>query len=186
MTATHSPYKSANISNEAVKARTGKTWTEWYELFDAAGAVKMTHREIVAIASRHEAGSWWQQMVTVGYEQARGLREKNMSCEGTYQVNVTKTLNAPVEVVFEAWNDPVRRIEWLPGADLTIRKATPAKSLRITWNPGENLDVNLFAKGDCKCTCSAEHSKFKNPADVERLRSFWSDALNRLKSQVEA
>lgn len=65
---------SQKISDEAVSARTGKTWGEWCKILDKARAKAMEHKEIVAILSKRypKLGGWWTQMVTVGYEQARG------------------------------------------------------------------------------------------------------------------
>jgi hypothetical protein len=64
------------MSDEAVEAKTGKTWSRWFKHLDAAGARKMTHQEIVAhLRDKHDVRPWWQQMVAVTYEQARGLRE---------------------------------------------------------------------------------------------------------------
>jgi len=41
-------------------------------ILDKAGAKKMDHKQIVAyLSEQHQVGPWWQQMVTVGYEQAR-------------------------------------------------------------------------------------------------------------------
>src|SRR4051794_6251451 len=69
------PFKP-RMSDEAVESKTGKTWSRWFKHLDAAGAKKMTHREIVAhLRDKHDVRSWWQQMVAVTYEQARGLRE---------------------------------------------------------------------------------------------------------------
>jgi hypothetical protein len=67
-----------SISSEAVKAKTGKDWPEWFAILDAADAQKMSHKEIVALlAEKYQVGSWWQQMVTVTYEQGRGLRDRH-------------------------------------------------------------------------------------------------------------
>ena len=68
---------------------------------------------------------------------------------------------------------------------MTIRKATPGRSLRITWREGGNLDVMLFPKGDSRSQCSTDHGKLSNPEDVERLRAHWSAALDRLKQLLE-
>ena len=70
--------KAAGVSDEAVHAKTGKTWKEWYRILDAAKAKKMAHKEIAAyLAKEHIKSGWWSQMVAVAYEQARGLREKH-------------------------------------------------------------------------------------------------------------
>jgi len=177
---------SLPISQTAVRARTGRGWDDWLALLDAAGAARRSHKEIVAIVSTHGADPWWGQMVAVGYEQARGLRVPNQSCAGHYQVSVTRTIAAPVEAVFAAWTDEALRARWLPGAPLAIRKATPAKSVRITWNEGGSVEVNLYPAGDQKCRCSAQHNKLADASLVEPMRGHWSAALDRLKSLLEA
>ncbi len=185
MTSIQTAPKGGTISDEAVRAKTGKSWKEWFDIFDNAGCANQSHKEIVAVAREQGAGSWWQQMVTVEYERARGKRDMNMSCYGEYRINVSKTLSASVADVFQAWLDPSRREQWLPGADLTIRKANENKALRITWHDGGNVDVNLIAKGETKSQCNVEHGKLESSADVERSRSYWSDALLRMKELVE-
>ncbi len=92
----------------------------------------MTHKQIVAVAHANGAGSWWQQMIAVHYERERGLRAANMNCDGVYNVGVSRTLGAPVRAVFDAWHDAEQRKAWLPGAALTIHKATPHKRVLIT------------------------------------------------------
>ena len=179
--------RGGNIGDEAVLAKTGKVWAEWFAILDAAGADRLSHKEIVSILrDQHGVGSWWQQMVTVQYEQSRGLRVLNQSCDGDYQVNVSKTISVPAVEVFDAWNNTTIRETWLPGANLTIRKATSPKSLRITWHEGGSLDVMIYPKGDAKCSCTADHKKLASAESVEHMRTYWSGALTRLKEKLEA
>ena len=80
------------MSDAAVQRRTRKTWPEWFVALDSTGARTMSHREIVAVL-RQEFGipDWWQQMVAVGYEQARGLQKKHEGPDG-YQIGVSRTV----------------------------------------------------------------------------------------------
>src|SRR5262249_13986392 len=97
--------KSAPISSEAVAKATGKSWDQWHAILDAAGAADMTHQEIVAVLrDEHGVGPWWQQMVTVGYEQARGKRVRHQRPDG-FSINRSKTIAATVRAVFAAWKD---------------------------------------------------------------------------------
>lgn len=65
----------AGVRTEAVLKATGRAWDEWLRVLDRAGARRMPHQEIAALLARKFAvPGWWCQMVTVGYEQARGLR----------------------------------------------------------------------------------------------------------------
>lgn len=44
------------MSDDAVEAKTGKTWSYWFRLLDKAGAKKMNHQEIVAVVgAQHES-----------------------------------------------------------------------------------------------------------------------------------
>ena len=72
-----------NISSEAVKAKTGKTWAQWFALLDKSRAQAMSHKDIVAVlAGKNGLGPWWRQMVAVAYEQAKGLRDKHEKPDG--------------------------------------------------------------------------------------------------------
>src|SRR5712692_10068207 len=120
------------IGNEALAARTGKRWREWFKILDAAGARKMDHKSIVAVLSKRygpERGWWWQ-MITVGYEQERGKRRAHEKSEG-FEVSSNKTIAASLASLYRAWTDAKLRNRWLAGATFSISKATPKKSVRI-------------------------------------------------------
>src|SRR5713226_7172115 len=106
----------AKISSEAVQKRTGKTWDEWFAVLDAAGARKMTHQQIAAVlGEQYDVGGWWEQMLTVGYEQARGLRLKHQLSDG-FSISRSKTITAPLGELFAAWKDKRKRGKWLADA----------------------------------------------------------------------
>lgn len=173
------------ISSEAVAAKTGKTWPQWVTALDAEGCQKMSHKEIVAVVNqKFGIGAWWQQMVTVGYEQAKGLRDKHQKTNG-YSVSATKTIAVPVEDAFAAFNNPRTRKKWL-AEPITIRKATPAKSLRITWGDGpSSVDVGLYPKGEAKCQVALQHEKLGSAKDVTKYKKFWGEKLTALKTLLE-
>lgn len=174
------------ISDEAVAAKTGKNWTEWFSILDRAGARKKSHREIVAVlTTKYKVGSWWRQMVAVSYEQAHGLRAKHEKPEG-FEITRSKTMAAAVGDVFEAWGNARKRAQWLPGSRLTIRKATENKSLRITWGDGTMIEVGLFAKGAAKTQVAVQHGKLATARAAAAQKVFWGDALNRLAQLLSA
>lgn len=177
--------KVAGIGDDAVQAKTGRTWTEWKSTLDAAGAKKMNHKEIVAyLHKNHSLGPWWQQMVTVGYEQVRGLREKHETEKG-YQVSVSKTLEVAVPRLFRAWQNPKTRETWLAEKDLVVRKATKDKSMRITWTDQKtSVDVYFYPKGDTKSQVVVQHSKLPDAKAGARMKVYWTEALDRLKSTL--
>jgi hypothetical protein len=173
------------ISSESVQAKTGKTWPEWIAALDAEGCQKMTHKEIVAVvSSKFGIGAWWQQMVTVGYEQARGLRAKHQETDG-FAASVSKTLSAPMAAVSKAWTDSRLRKKWL-AESFTIRTATANKSLRLTWaKPASSLSVNFYVKGEGKTQITVQHEKLASAKEVAQLKKFWGEKLNSLQVLLE-
>jgi len=174
------------ISDEAVAAKTGRNWRQWFAILDREGARKKSHQEIVAVLSKKcDVGSWWQQMVAVSYEQAKGLRARHEKPEG-FQITRSKTIAATVGDVFEAWGNTRKRAQWLPGSRLTIRKATENKSLRITWGDGTMIEVGFFSKGAGKTQIAVQHGKLATARAAAAQKLFWGDALDRLAQLVSA
>lgn len=175
-----------SISDSAVQSATGKTWDEWFAVLDAAGAASLDHQSIVKfLREQHEIGDWWQQMVTVTYEQARGLRDKHQKPEG-YQIGGSKTIAVPAERLYAAWADEDARARWLPDPALSITKMTPNKSLRAVWVDGASrLDVDFYAKGEGKSQVAVQHSKLADAEAAARMKDYWAEALNRLKVLLE-
>ena len=51
--------QSPRMSDEAVKAKTGKKWDQWFAILDKAGAKEMSHKDIVKfLNSKHDVGPW--------------------------------------------------------------------------------------------------------------------------------
>jgi uncharacterized protein YndB with AHSA1/START domain len=178
------PAKAAGISDDAVKSATGKSWREWFTILDKAGAKKMDHRTIAAyIHDELKCPPWWSQMVTVGYEQERGLREKHQKPAG-YQISVSRTLSATATLLDRAWQDPRTRKRWLSDP-IEIRTSVPKKHIRATWKDKKtSIEVNFYPKGD-RYQVTVQHSKLKDARTAARMKSFWAEALDRLKAAVE-
>ncbi|MBW8874679.1 MAG: DUF4287 domain-containing protein [Acidobacteria bacterium] len=173
------------MSDEAVQSRTGKTWDEWFAILDAAGCREMDHQQVVAwLSGQPGVGPWWQQMVTVTYERARGKRVKHETPAG-FQVSGSRTIAVPVSRLFAAWTDEALRQRWLPDADFTVRKATPDKSLRIAWGDGTNAEVNFYPKGEAKSQVAVDHKKLPDAQEAARRKAWWSEALDRLRETLE-
>src|SRR5262249_726901 len=111
----------AGIRSEAVRAKTGKGWAGWFAILDKAGAAKWSHKEIAKHVDELGCGDWWSQMVTVGYEQARGLRVKHQTAEG-FSASGSKTVGVPIAKLYAAWEDPKMRAKWLRDK-IEIRRA---------------------------------------------------------------
>lgn len=174
---------TTRMSDEAVKIKTGKDWLQWFTILDKAGARKMSHKEIAEYLYRKRGVSgWWSQMVTVTYEQTRGLREKYQKADG-YAVSASRMFEVPINVLYKNWSDEKQRRRWLKD-NIVVRKSTTDRSMRITWPDGTHVDVYFYEKGTVKSQAAVQHSKLRNSVQVERMRSHWKGALARLSSAV--
>lgn len=174
------------MSDEAVKAKTGKTWKQWFAILDKAGAKKLSHQEIVKyLHTEQGVGPWWQQMVTVTYEQARGLRKPNERPDG-YQISVSRTVNVPLANLYKAFASDKARHGWLAEDGLGVRKATANKSIRGAWNGvTTSLEINFYPKGVEKSQVVVQHSKLPNAKAAATMKAFWGRALDRLCASLE-
>lgn len=178
--------KIAGISDQAVINRTGKSWKEWFKLLDGAGAKKMNHTQIADyLYTKFKVSGWWSQMIAVNYEQARGLREKYQTPAG-YQISVSRIVAVPVSKVYSAWQDEKTRNRWLSEKNILIHKATANKSMRVTWIDGKkSVEVNFYPKGNSKSQVVVQHNKLPDTKQVEKMKSYWANSLDRLKEILE-
>ncbi len=175
------------VSDAAVRARTGRSWSEWLALLDEAGARDLDHKGIVAYLAEHHAamGGWWHQTITVGYERARGKRRKHEKTDG-YEVSASKTIACSVETLYAAWIDEAARQQWLPDAALTIRKLTPPRIIRIAWDGGAStVDVRCSANGSAGSQIMVRHERLPDADAAERMKAYWKERLGALKAMLE-
>ena len=171
----------AGMSDAAIRARTGRTWAQWVRVLDAVDATKMSHADIARrVREEFKVGDWWAQGVTVGYERIRGLREKGQRRGGAYEASKSKTLPVTAEVVFAAFADARTRGKWLP-EEVVVRKATPPRSLRMTWPDGTGVEAWIVAKGP-KCSVALQHTKLASKADQAARKAYWADRLAALEA----
>jgi uncharacterized protein YndB with AHSA1/START domain len=177
---------TSRISNEALKQKTGKTWAEWLRLLDKDGARTLTHQDIVSLLrAKHGVGQWWGQMITVGYEQERGLRVPHQKPNG-FEISVSKTIKLPVGTAYLLFQDAKMRRRWLMDPEFEIRKATMNKSLRITWGDNKtSLSVDFYPKSVNKTQIAVQHQKIEAAKQAEKMKAYWTAQLERLREMFE-
>jgi hypothetical protein len=175
--------QAVGVSSDAVARRTGKSWAQWFQLLDAAGAAELDHKGIVAVlAQRHGVGPWWQQMVTSAYEQARGKRETLAADEG-FHVGIVKTLELPLAKLFRFWSEPAERNKWLADDRFSIHKATASKSIRARWGRGvSRIDVDFCEKGPSRSQVTVQHNKIESSDAAEQMKAYWAKKISALEA----
>jgi Domain of unknown function (DUF4287) len=181
------PKTTPRFSDEAVKAKTGKAWAEWFKILDAAGAKKMKHMDIARLLyTKHKVPGWWCQMVAVQYEQKHGLREIGETCNGDFAAGVSRVMSFPLAKIYKAWTDEKTRRIWLKGDKMEITTATANKSLRAKWDGGSRMSVYFYPKGADKCQVVVDHMQLENATEMKRMKEFWTGAIARLGTALES
>lgn len=94
-------------------------------------------------------------------------------------VSLSRTYEVAIDVLYENWSEEKLHTQWLK-EKIVVRKATVDKSMRITWSDGTHVDVCFYEKGAVKSQSTVQRSKLGNSAQVERMKSPWKAALERL------
>jgi hypothetical protein len=183
------------MGDEAVRAKTGKTWAQWFRLLDRAGAKDMGHAAIARLlAQEHGVAPWWSQNITVEYERARGKREVGQRTSGAYEATAQRTTQAAPEEVRAAWEARVRG-KWMPAA-LRAHLAKGWRSRRWaatkqgtilrmdvpTAQGKEKVEVAFTPKGQ-GTVVHVTHTALAAKADRERLKPLWGQALDALQAR---
>ena len=167
----------AGMSDDAVKKKTGRTWRGWVRALDAAKATSMPHRDIARLLhEQHGLPGWWAQMVTVGYERIRGLREKGQRRGAGYDVNKSKTFPVPIAKLYAAFGARTRP-RWLGDARPTVKKASREKSMRLRWDDGSPVEAYFTAKGDAKSQVAVQHRNLPSKAAATKMKDYWAERL---------
>ena len=194
------------VSDETCKAATGRTLTEWHEQIDGRGGVELSRREIGDwLVGQLRIDPWWSATITHEYELARGAVEEDGKPKG-YTICATKSVKADAAACYGAfasaaaldgWFGPRHdaRIEegghWrnADGNQATVRKATPGKTIRLTWeDAGLTMPTPVeikFVLGGGKTTVMVTIERLQTRAEADGYRRAWGEALERLKQTVE-
>ena len=174
-------------SDEVIRRRTGRGWEEWFDMLDEWGGVDRPHKEIARwLREAQGVPGWDSQSITVSYERARGLREVGQHADG-FTVTASKTVNVPVERLFEAWVEKADRERWLPESHrLTLRTATSPKGARFNWDDGATRVVCGFeSKGESKSIVAMAHERLPDSAEGARMKALWRERVKALKQYLE-
>jgi hypothetical protein len=179
-----------SMRDEKVKAATGKKWSQWFALLDKAGSRKKSHTEIArwvfdkylgkkgATTNVATSGGWWSQMVTVEYERARGLREKNQNDMG-YMVAVHKTFDFSKQEFVKRWKKLLQE----PGvkARKLVPLPTTAKNRLFYYQMAHGrLIVGWGTSPSGKLRIVAEAVKLSGQGAVKRERNFWKKMVEKI------
>lgn len=195
--------KINKVSSEAVKKATNKDWDKWLTLLDKAGAKKWSHKEIVAhLDKKYALQPWWQQMVSVGYEHARGKRLVGETLNTGFQIGVQKTVDLPQKKAWKVLTSKegiaaifgVREkfilkkgatFESEGGITGEIRVITSGEKIRLIWKlpkweKSSILQIWLIENDSGKTSVRFHQENLPTLADRESMRMHWQEVMAKI------
>jgi uncharacterized protein YndB with AHSA1/START domain len=198
-----------SISEASVVKATGEGWAHWNGVLDrwARGSASgWSHRDAAAhLEEEHGVPPWWGQMVTVGYERARGIREVNQRAKG-YGLDVQRTIAAPAAEAFAAfadaqalstWFSPRWRHDFKRGGNYangdgdrgTYLAIDAPRRIRLSWEnpkraPGSVAEIAFTPRGRGKTAVRVSHERLPDAGSVAGVRKGWSRALDSLRAYL--
>ncbi len=196
--------KVMGVGAEAVAKATGRDWEAWFALLDEAGARAWDHKRMVAFVAEQGLDSgWWQQMITSGYERARGLKLLGQSSGVGFQIGVQRTLPIGAEALWELLWSPAGLALWIGEIDALslekgaryetrdgttgeVRSVRAGQRVRLTWQPKglaapTTLQLTLSPKGPSRTALRFHQEKLADSEHRERMRARWKAAATALK-----
>ena len=176
---------SPRIDDETVKAKTGRSWHEWFDILENASADKLNHQEIANLLSRrHDLNDWWSQMVAQVYKQHTRIHEQYEQTEG-FEISVNKTFQIDVRTIYAAWVTDEKRRRWLQESPIKITAATRNKSIRAQWADGQSrLSIDFYSKGENRSQVVVQHMNLPSLKAAEDMQTFWKEKLNTLEETL--
>lgn len=141
------------LTDAEIKAKSGKTWDQWFKALDEFGGPAKGRRELGnLLQGEHKLDAWLSSTIVVEYEAARNIVEKDGRTKG-YMICATKSMSSPAQKAFDAWASPASwnnwfskgsKFEFKEGARYAtadgdageFKKIRPGKAIKFTWeNP---------------------------------------------------
>ena len=193
------PGAPGGMSDAISMKSTGHRLEHWFAVLDKYTKGRKGHTDAARhLSEDHGVPGWYCQGITVAWERARGHRAMNQSCDGDFQVSVSRVVPLDLSDLFRLVADARERSRWLKDADPALVRAltaafTGGKSkglrmvnpkrarLRYRWEPGV-VEIALEDRpGRGRCTIVAANTELPDGAAVEKRRALWKDALDGLR-----
>ena len=195
------------VSDASCKGATGKTLVEWFNALDKQGGIDLGRRTLGQwLMKEQKVDPWWSATIVSEYEIARGdfAKDGKPKC---YSICPTKSIKASAKDCFAAfataraldtWFGPKHDVDLREGghwrnADgnrATIKKVNAGKNIRLlAEDEGLTLPTPVeikFEGKDNKCTVMVSIERLQTRAETDGYRRAWSEALDRLKAELEA
>jgi hypothetical protein len=196
-------HQLANVTNEALKKATGKSWIAWINSLDRKKADTLSLPEIVKLLAPKIESPWWRQKIALGFREAKGKRITGQIAGG-FQIGVRRGFPLSKEEAWDFLLSPEAMKIWLgkalaldgprpykvkKGLAAELRVFKPGSHLRMGWHPDKwispsLLQVRVVASGK-KTALSFHHEGLPTEASREEMKAHWNTVLDKLEKRFE-
>lgn len=174
-----------DLSDEAIRAGTGRGWEEWCDLIDGFEGRGEGHKAIVAyLRDEHDVDDWWVQGVTVGYERITGLRLPHQMADGTFTANKSRTIAVDAAELRGVLLDNDQRRHLFPDIETVLRSRHTAKTIRLAVGGGV-ATITLEEQCPRRVKVVVEHKQLASIDAVEEWKFYWNDWLSAIDDAGE-
>lgn len=168
------------VSDDAVRSATGRSWNEWCDLIDAWPGRDDGHTAIAAyLLKNFDVDGWWAQSVTGGYERITGRRLPNQHPDGTFTANKSKTVTADGDRLRAMLLSDDERSDLFPGVYTELKSRPTTKALRIAIGGGTAV-FGFDPSTDGRLKVTIQHRGLSSVEAVGEWKFYWSDWLDAI------
>lgn len=177
--------RSLSMNNQLV-ATTGRSFDDWFDILDNAGAEKWPHWKIKRyLGGKRKNDEWWASVVSEAYEQARGSNP----ARSVYSARATKTVYAKPKDVWTLIDNEDERRAWLD-IELEERSRQAQSTLYCELADGSKVTISLrknprVAGKKQSTLVTIRHSGLTNEASLDETKAFWRSALATLAATID-
>lgn len=179
-------HSRSSSMNKQLVATTGRSFDDWFDILDNAGAESWPHWRIKRyLGGKRKNDEWWASAVAEAYERARGFNP----ARSAYSARATKTIHASVKEVWKLIDNEDERRAWLD-IELEERSRQTPSALYCELADGSKVTISLrentsSASNKTKTTLvTIRHSGLANEASLDETKAFWRSALATLADTV--
>lgn len=165
-------------SVDSVRSGTGRSYEQWYELLDNAGARDLSHQEIARwIAAQGVDSGWWCQSITGSYERHIGRRVEGQTCTGDFKTSTSRTLDATLDEVLQRWCTTVDGQTEFNGVPVAEKPSVAATGRWRYWRAkladGGRVTVSITSAPSGRTSFGLSHDKLAGADEVELWKTYW-------------
>ncbi|MGO4957780.1 hypothetical protein ACTQ49_11035 [Luteococcus sp. Sow4_B9] len=174
---------------------TGRSIDEWVQLLDGLECRELDHTATARLVPDQlpdtvENKGWWAQSVTVEYEKAIGRRVVGQTCEGDFQVSVSKTWHGTREEALDAWVQVTSPMAEFGGVAV---EQEPTRTQTEKWSrwraqlaDGSRVVAEAYDRPrpdmtkPARAAFAVTHQKLASTHEVERWRAVWKSLIGQM------